>query len=115
MQEKMDTVKQRLKESRDFHKSYSNAKRIDRNFEEGREIFTRVRPYNSSFRFGKGENLSPRFVGSFKILERIRLVAYKLELSFHPRKMHTVFHVSMHRKNVPNSSHVLKFEKLQIS
>ena len=28
--------------------------------------------------------------------------------------MHNVFHVSMLRKYVPNPSHVLKFEKLQV-
>jgi hypothetical protein len=65
--------------------------------------------------FGKGTKLSPRFVGPFTILERIGPVAYKLELPFHLRRMHNVFHVSMLRKYVPDPSHVLKFEKLQVS
>lgn len=115
MEEQMATIKQRLKEARNRQKSYANAKRVDRNFEEGSQVFIRIKPFKSPFRIGKGTKLSPRFVGPFTILERVGLVAYNLELSFHLRRMHNVFHVSMLRKYVPDPSHVLKFEKLQVS
>lgn len=115
MEEQMATIKQRLKEARDCCKSYADAKRVDRNFEEGSQVFIRVKPSKSPFRIVKVTKLSPRFVGPFTILERIRPVAYKLELPFHLRRMHNVFHVSMLRKYVPDPSHVLKFEKLQVS
>ena len=94
----MATVKQRLKEARDCQKSYADAKRIDRNFEEGSQVFIRIKPFKSPFRTSKGTKLSPRFVGPFTILERIGPVSYKLELPFHLRRMHNVFHVSMLRK-----------------
>jgi len=115
MEEQMATIKQRLKEARDRQKSYADTKRIDRNFQEGSQVFIRIKPFKSSFRMGKGTKLSPRFVGPFTILERIGPVAYKLELPSHLRKMHNVFHVSMLRKYVPDPSHVLKFDKLQVS
>eukprot|EP00253_Pinus_taeda_P033055 PITA_33055 len=115
MDEKMATIKQRLKEARDHQKSYAGAKRVDRNFEEGSQVFIRIKPFKSSFRIGKGTKLSPRFVGPFTILERIGPDAYKLKLPFHIIRMHNVFHVSMLRKYIPDPSHVLKFEKLQVS
>lgn len=46
---------------------------------------------------------------------RIGPIAYKLELPSHLRKMHNLFHVSMLRKYVPNPSHILKIEILQVS
>lgn len=115
MEEQMATIKQRLKEARDRQKSYADTKRIDRNFQEGSQVFIKIKPFKSFFRMGKGTKLSPRFVGPFTILERIGPVAYKLELPSHLRKMHNVFHVSMLRKYVPDPSHVLKFDKLQVS
>nr|GEX41836.1 putative reverse transcriptase domain-containing protein [Tanacetum cinerariifolium] len=41
----------------------------------------KVSPRKGVIRFGKQGKLNPRYIGSFKILGRIGLVAYKLELS----------------------------------
>ncbi|KAA0046102.1 pol protein [Cucumis melo var. makuwa] len=62
---------------------------------------------------GRGK-LSPRFVGPFEILERISPVAYRLALPPSLSKVHDVFHVSMLRKNVPDPSHVVDYEPLEI-
>ncbi|XP_060182389.1 uncharacterized protein LOC132612061 [Lycium barbarum] len=59
-------------------------------------------------RFGKRGKLSPRFIGPYEILDRIEEVAYRLAL---PREMsfiHPVFHVSMLRKCISDSSRVLE-------
>ncbi|GJS99392.1 putative reverse transcriptase domain-containing protein [Tanacetum coccineum] len=45
-------------------------------------------------RFGKRGKLNPRYVGPFKVLERVRAVAYKLELPQELSKVHNTFHVS---------------------
>jgi hypothetical protein len=51
MEEQMATIKhKRLKEARDRQKSYADAKRIDRNFEEGSQVFIRIKPFKSPFR-----------------------------------------------------------------
>lgn len=77
-------------------------------------MFLRVRPRKSPIRFGKGSKLSPRFVGPFKILERIGPVAYKLSLPPSLSRIHNVFHVSVLRKYIPDISHVLDWKHLQI-
>nr|GFC31461.1 putative reverse transcriptase domain-containing protein [Tanacetum cinerariifolium] len=49
-------------------------------------------------RFGKRGKLNPRYVGPFKILERVGNVAYKLDLPEELRRVHNTFHVSNLKK-----------------
>ncbi|GJT73732.1 hypothetical protein Tco_1033018 [Tanacetum coccineum] len=49
-------------------------------------------------RFGKRGKLNPRYIGSFKILERIGPVAYKLELPEELNNVHSTFHISKQKK-----------------
>ncbi|XP_062114051.1 uncharacterized protein LOC133825072 [Humulus lupulus] len=65
-------------------------------------------------RFGKKEKLSPIIVGPFEILERIGQVPFRLALPPALSGVHHVFHVSMLRKYVLDSSHVLSHETLSL-
>nr|GFB32553.1 putative reverse transcriptase domain-containing protein [Tanacetum cinerariifolium] len=49
-------------------------------------------------RFGKQGKLNPRYVGPFKILERVGDVAYKLDLPEELSRVHNMFHVSNLKK-----------------
>nr|GFB37124.1 putative reverse transcriptase domain-containing protein [Tanacetum cinerariifolium] len=49
-------------------------------------------------RFGKRGKLNPRYVGPFKVFERIRDVAYKLDLPEELSRVHNTFHVSNLKK-----------------
>nr|GEU85961.1 putative reverse transcriptase domain-containing protein [Tanacetum cinerariifolium] len=48
--------------------------------------------------FGKRGKLNPRYVGPFKVLERVGDVAYKLDLPEEPSRVHNTFHVSNLKK-----------------
>ena len=71
MEEQVKQINQRLKETQDRQKHYVDAHRINRNYEVGDQVFIRIRPNKSTIQFGKGTNLSPRFIGPFKVLEKV--------------------------------------------
>ncbi|KAA0059657.1 pol protein [Cucumis melo var. makuwa] len=96
-------------------KSYADVRRKDLEFEVGDMVFLKVAPMKGVLRFVKKGKLSPRFVGSFQILERIGPVAYRLALPPSFAAVHGVFHISMLRKYVADPTHVVDFEPLQIS
>ncbi|RVW73465.1 Transposon Ty3-G Gag-Pol polyprotein [Vitis vinifera] len=69
----------------------------------------------SIMRFGRKWKLSPRFVGPFKVLERVGTLAYKVALPPSLSKIHNVFLVSTLRKYIYDPSHVVELEPIQIS
>ncbi|KAK8925811.1 hypothetical protein KSP39_PZI018571 [Platanthera zijinensis] len=60
-------------------------------------------------RFGKDRKLDPRYVGPFRVIERIGVTAYRLELPANFPGVHDVFHVSQLRKCVHSDRQVLDF------
>ena len=62
----------------------------------------------------KGGKPSPRFIGPYEILERIRPVAYHLALPPKMAKLHNVFHVSMLRRYRSDESHILLVQDVQV-
>jgi hypothetical protein len=108
-------IRQRLKEAQDRQKSYADAHETDRSYKVGDQVFIHIRPNKSTIRFGKGTKLSPRFIGPFKIQEKIGSVAYHLVLPPHLHKTHNVFHVSILCHYVADESHKLNWKELQVS
>nr|GFB65224.1 putative reverse transcriptase domain-containing protein [Tanacetum cinerariifolium] len=54
----------------------------------------KVSPWKGVVRFGKWGKLNPRYVGPFKVLDRVGTIAYKLELSQKLSWVHNTFYVS---------------------
>ncbi|KAF3669759.1 hypothetical protein FXO37_08860 [Capsicum annuum] len=65
-------------------------------------------------RFGKRGKLSSGYVGPYKILERIGGVEYRVALPPEMSFVHPVFHISMLRKCISDSSRVLEAPTLQL-
>jgi len=63
-------------------------------------VFFRLRPYRqSSLNKSGAEKLKPRFYGPYRIIRKVREVAYELGLP-KGRKIHNVFHVSCLKKSL---------------
>ena len=88
-------------------KSSANVQRRPLEFEVSDRVFLKVMPKRGVISFGKRGKLSPRFIGPFKILERIGTIAYRLVLAPSMTGVHEVFHVSMLRKYTPDLAHVV--------
>ena len=58
--------------------------------------------------FQKRGKLNPRYIGPFRIIEKIGPVAYRLELLSELSRIHNIFHVSMLRKYVSDLSNILE-------
>ncbi|GJZ78249.1 putative reverse transcriptase domain-containing protein [Tanacetum coccineum] len=61
-------------------------------FEVGDMVLLKVSPWKGVVRFRKRGKLSPRYIGTFKVLDRIGHVAYTLELPEELKGIHCTFH-----------------------
>ncbi|GKG10386.1 hypothetical protein Tco_0341786, partial [Tanacetum coccineum] len=96
--EKIIQIKQRIQASHDRKKSYTDLKRKSMEFQVGDKVMLKVLPWKGVVRFGKREKLNPRYVGPFKVLERVGDIVYKLELPEELSRVHNTFHVSNLKK-----------------
>ncbi|GJS16115.1 putative reverse transcriptase domain-containing protein [Tanacetum coccineum] len=95
---KIIQIKQRMQAARDRQKSYADLKRKPMEFQVGDKVMLKVSPWKGVVRFGKRGKLNPRYVGPFKVIERVGEVAYKLELPEELSRVHNTFHVSNLKK-----------------
>ena len=65
-------------------------------------------------RFGKKGKLSQRYIGPFEILDRVGNVSYRLALPLALSHIHNVFHVLVLQKYMPDLSHVLEYEPINV-
>ncbi|XP_043692895.1 uncharacterized protein LOC122643327 [Telopea speciosissima] len=82
--EKVDLIREKIKAAQSKQKSYADRRR-----------------------FGKRGKLNPRYIGPFEILARVGAVTYQLALPPSLADVHDVFHVSMLRQYILDSSHLL--------
>ena len=112
--DKVRLIRERLLAAQSRQKAYVDHRRKNLEFMVGDHVFLRVSPMKGVMRFGKRGKLSPRYIGPFEILERVGPVAYRLALPPELSMIHPVFHVSMLRKYLPDSSHVLSLPAIQL-
>ena len=86
----------------------------DLEFEVEDQVFLKISPWKGVVRFGKRGKLNPRYIGPFEIVDGIGPVAYRLDLPEEFSRVHNVFHISMLRKYIPDSSHVLETPEIEL-
>ncbi|GJT30442.1 hypothetical protein Tco_0910717, partial [Tanacetum coccineum] len=86
----------------------------DKVFEVGDRVMLKVLPWKGVIRFGKKGKLALRYVGPFKILERIGPVAYRLRLPEELSGVHDTFHVSNLKKCLADASLHVPLDEIKV-
>nr|GEV91965.1 hypothetical protein [Tanacetum cinerariifolium] len=107
-------IKSRIQAARDRKKSYANIRRKTLEFQVSDGVMLKVSPWKRAVRLGKRGKLNLRYVGPFKVIERVRTVAYKLELPQQLSQIHNMFYVSNLKKCLSDESFVILLEELGV-
>jgi hypothetical protein len=91
-------IQENLKSMKLRQESYANKRHRPLQFEVGDHVYLKVSPIKGVKRFGVKWKLSPRYIGSFPILEKCGKVAYKLELPPSLAGVYDIFHISQLKK-----------------
>ncbi|KAD5802299.1 hypothetical protein E3N88_13659 [Mikania micrantha] len=112
--DKIAVIRDRIKAAQDRQKSYADTRRKPLEFQVGDKVMLKVSPWKGIVRFEKQSKLASRYVGPFKIIERIGPVAYRLELPSELSNIHDVFHVCNLKKCLSDESQVLPIEEIRV-
>ncbi|XP_058753519.1 uncharacterized protein LOC131626699 [Vicia villosa] len=112
--DKVKLIREKMKASQSRQKRYHDKRRKESEFESGDHVFLRVTPVTGVGRALKSKKLTQRFIGSYQITERVGTVTYRVALPPNLSNLHDVFHVSQLRKYVPDPSHVIHLDDVQV-
>ena len=112
--EQIKRIRENLTTARNRQKSYADQRRKPLEFQVDDKVLLKVSPWKGVVRFGKKGKLAPRYVGPFKILERVGKVAYRLELPQELSNIHPVFHVSNLKKCLADTNLEIPLNEVRI-
>ncbi|GKF57403.1 hypothetical protein Tco_0170940 [Tanacetum coccineum] len=112
---KIIQIKKRIQAARDTQKSYADRRRKPLEFEVGDKVMLKVSPWKGVIRFGKRGKLNPRYIRPFKILAKVGMFAYRLELPEQLSRVHSTFHVSNLKKCFVDEPLAILLDEIQIN
>ncbi|GJX51034.1 putative reverse transcriptase domain-containing protein [Tanacetum coccineum] len=112
--EKIVQIKSHIQVARDRQKSYTDKRLKPLLFQVRDKVMLKVSPWKGVIRFRKQGMLNPRYIGPFKILAKVRTVAYRLELPEQLSRVHSTFHLSNMKKYLSNETLVIPLDEIQI-
>ena len=102
----MIKIMKNLKVSQYTQKRYADNKINHKDFKVEDHVYLKVKSNKRSLRMGTYAKLEPHFCGLFEVFEIVGPVAYRISLPPTVRS-HNVFHVSLLKKYVHDSNHVV--------
>ncbi|GKD12410.1 hypothetical protein Tco_1196817 [Tanacetum coccineum] len=112
--EKIIQIKKRIQAARDRQKSYVDRRRKPLEFQVGDKVMFKVSPWKGVIHFGKWGKLNPHYIRPFKVLAKVRTIAYRLELPDQLSRVHSTFHVSNPKKCFSDESLAIPLDEIQI-
>ncbi|GJV09941.1 putative reverse transcriptase domain-containing protein [Tanacetum coccineum] len=86
--EKIFQIKKRIHAARDRQKSLADRNRKPIEFQVRDMVMLKVSPWKGVIRFGKQGKLNPCYIIPFKVLAKVGMVAYKLEIPDQLKRLH---------------------------
>ncbi|GJV44341.1 putative nucleotidyltransferase, ribonuclease H [Tanacetum coccineum] len=83
-------------------------------FNIGDYVLLKVSPWKGVVRFGEKGKLAPRFFGPFEIMEKVGLVAYRLDLPEELNGVHDTFHVSNLKKCLADPTLKVPLDEIRV-
>ncbi|GJV07875.1 putative reverse transcriptase domain-containing protein [Tanacetum coccineum] len=112
--EKIVQIKSRIQATRDRQKSYADVRRKPLEFQVGDKVMLKVSPWKGVTCFGKRGKLNPHYIGPFKIIAKVRTVAYRLELPEKLSRAHSTFHVLKLKKCLADEPLAIPLDEIQV-
>nr|GEX79489.1 putative reverse transcriptase domain, ribonuclease H-like domain, aspartic peptidase domain protein [Tanacetum cinerariifolium] len=112
--EKIVQIKQRIQAVRDRQKSYANMRHKPLEFQVGDRVMLKVSPWKRVVHFGKQGKLNTRYIRPFKVLAKVRTVAYRLEIPKQLSRVHSTFYVSNLKKCLSDEPLALSLDEVHI-
>nr|GEY60881.1 putative reverse transcriptase domain-containing protein [Tanacetum cinerariifolium] len=112
--EKISPIKDRLKAARDRQKSYADKRRKPLEFSVGDYVLLKVSPWKGVVRFGKKDNLAPKFVGPFEIIKKVGHMAYRSDLLEELNDVHDTFHMSNLKKCLADPTLLVPLDEIRV-
>ncbi|GJU15496.1 putative reverse transcriptase domain-containing protein [Tanacetum coccineum] len=97
-----------------FEALYVDKRRKPLENQVGDKVMLKVSPWKDVICFGKRGKLNPWYIGPFKILAKVRHVAYRLELPQELSSVHSTFHISNLKKCLSDESFIIPLYKIQV-
>nr|GEX44250.1 reverse transcriptase domain-containing protein [Tanacetum cinerariifolium] len=92
MTEKIIQIKKLTQAARDRQKGYADRRCKPLEFKVGDKAMLKVSPWKGVIHFGKRGKLNPRYIGPFKILAKVGMLSYRLELPEQLSRVNSTFH-----------------------
>nr|GEU73938.1 putative reverse transcriptase domain-containing protein [Tanacetum cinerariifolium] len=112
--ERIVQIKNHLLTAHSRLKSYADVRHRPLEFNVGDKVMLKVSPWKGVIRFGKCGKLSLRYIGPFKVLERVSPVAYKLEQPRELQGIHNTFHVLILKKCLSDESLIILLDEVKL-
>nr|GEX09858.1 putative reverse transcriptase domain, ribonuclease H-like domain, aspartic peptidase domain protein [Tanacetum cinerariifolium] len=113
--EKIVQIKSRIQAARDRQKSYADVRRKPLEFQVGDKVMLKLSPWKGVIRFGKRGKMNPRYIVPFKILAKVRTVAYRLKLPEQLSRVYSTFHVSKLKKCMADEPLAIPLDEIQVN
>lgn len=99
-------------------KLYADVRRKSLDFDVVDHVFLKVKPRHGIVRFSNKGKLAPRYIRPYRITQRVGTVSYHLDLPPQDppqlERIHNVFHISKLHRHIPDPSHVLPIDKIEV-